>query len=1127
MTHKLSPNFAVLNCKEQLPNQLTSAEYHELHQESGIHPDLIKLNFFHLEGNDALDRLFISDKLKRINTGAVSVSILKRYRHVEEGGWWVSGVDVLNKYSDDLWGQFKPIKPRLSADKGKIIKYEGPPKHPTGIIALKVSQLLWHRIAELNNIPLWLSSLDYDEYQEISFWSWVVNNPEVPLIITEGVKKAAALISLGFAAIALPGVFNGYRQPKDEFGRKTGLAKLIPQLQVFATPGRTVYFAFDRDTKASTVNNVNCAIAKTGKLFTKAGVDVKVISWSQQAKGVDDLIVQNGADAFHQAYSQALSLSTWLVQTSVQLTYQANIQVNRRYLGSLADTDKHLVPDTLSTDKTLTIPDTAKLIALKSPKGTGKTHLIEQIVQKATREGKWVLLLTHRIQLGEALCQRVGLPYLTEIKTVEYGNVLGYGLCIDSLHPNSGARFNADNWSDGIVIIDEAEQVIWHLLNSATCASERVEILAQLKTLIQNNLSGDGQVYLADADLSDVSIDYIRGLAGFHVEPFVVVNDWQPPEEQRWTIHNYEDKNPARLVRDLTCHIEAGGRPFISCSAQKLKSKWGTQNLESYLELEFPDRKILRIDSETVADPNHPAMGCIAHLNEILPRYDIAIASPSIETGVSIECERTDQCYSEVPIAFALLLQGIASSLGKTKRVSHFDSVWAIAQGVQAADSIRQVLARVRSSVPRYLWAAKRGFYKCMVGNGATVKKALIASTRNKASTNIRFLQAADASLADLDLDTNFQPESLNTWAKRGCYINLTMQNYRHSIVEGLIAEGHFVTAPPEPQTEESNPAAEVESQLKQVAQTKYQEECSQVADAPIPTDSEYQKLKDKRAKTKQERWIEHKGNLVKRYGDERFITPELVAKDDEGWYSQLLSHYYLTVGRQYLIDRDSRQLKAIADHTKNRLWLPDFNRSLLSTPLRLLETLIIGLLKPGVEYRGSDRNLQLIAELAHANKRELKTFLSLTIVESDTPIKIVQKLLSILGLKLTCLGRFGSRTKRERVYIFESPNDGREKIFTTWLERDSAFIPTEFAMNSNLSSVSTIGKDNILSQGVDMKKETEPQNRIQSGAIVEWLKVKGTWLVEATTGIVAKIKDPDGKYALVNCQELKCCQSS
>ncbi|AFZ38106.1 hypothetical protein Sta7437_4650 (plasmid) [Stanieria cyanosphaera PCC 7437] len=1157
MTQQLPKHHAISNTsnEEQLPNQLTSAEYQELCQESGIHPDLIKLNFFHLEGQAALDRLFISEKLKRTNSGAISYSILKRYRHIEAGGWWVSGVDVLNNYNDDLWGQFKPLQPRLSADKGKIIKYEGPPKHPTGIIALKISLFLWHKIAKLNKVKLFLSPLTLrlsDRTAPISFWEWVVNNPEVPLIITEGAKKAASLISLGYAAIALPGIFNGYRQPKDEFGRYTGLAKLIPQLQVFAIPGRKIYFAFDKDSKASTIANVNRAIAKTGKLFTKAGVDVKVINWRESAKGVDDLIVQHGAEAFHRSYSKALSLETWLVRTSVQLTYKANIQVNRRYLGNLGiesvEVWKHgdrrgVLKDTVTVRESfrashngesqafpsppvpqspspLIIPDTAKLICLKSPKGTGKTHLLEQIVQQATREGKWVLLLTHRIQLGEALCQRVGLPYLTEIKTVEYGTVLGYGLCIDSLHPNSGARFNADNWSDGIVIIDEAEQVIWHMLNSATCTSERVEILAQFKTLIQNNLSGDGKVYLADADLSDVAIDYIRGLAGFHVEPFVVVNDWQPPIEQRWTIHNYEDKNPARLVRDLVNHIETGGKPFISCSAQKLKSKWGTQNLESYLQLEFPDKKILRIDSETVADPSHPAYGCIAHLNEILPNYDLAIASPSIETGVSIECQRTDKCYSEVPLAFQLILRGINTNLGKIKQIPHFDSVWAIAQGVQTADSIRQALARIRASVPRYLWAAKRGFHKCMVGNGATIKKALIASTKNKASTNIRLLQAADASLSDLDLDTNFQPESLNTWARRGCYINLTMQNYRSSIVEGLIAEGHFITAPPELNRLESNPTAEIETQLKQVANTKYEAECIEVANAPIPTDAQYQKLKDKRAKTKEERWIERKGSLVMRYGSDIFITPELVAKDDEGWYSQLLSHYYLTVGRPYLIERDSRQLRAIATYTKNRLWLPDFNRSLLSTSLRLLETLIIGLLQPGVEYRGSDPNLQLIAEFAQFNKRELKTFLGLTIVESDTPIKIVQKLLGLLGLKLTCIGRLGSRDKRERVYLFEPPNDCREEIFASWLQRDKSI--TQVDSTTDIYSVSTIGKDNNLSPGMDRTKEPEPL--IQPGTIVEWLKAKGTWIVQATTGIVAKIRDTYGKEVLVNCRELKPC---
>ncbi len=443
------------SCQKQPPNQLTAAEYQEFHRGSGIHPDLIVLNFFHLEGNVALDRILISDQLKRINTGAISYSVLKRYRHIEAGGWWVSGVDLLNNYTDDLWGQFKPLQPRLSADKGKIIKYEAPPKHPTGVIALKVSQLLWHTIAKHNKVKRYLSPLALrlsDRSSPVSFWEWIVTNPAIPLIITEGAKKAAALLSLGYVAIALPGIFNGYRQPKDEFGRQTGLAKLIPQLQVFATPGRTIYFAFDQDTKASTIANVNKAIAKTGKLFAKAEVNVKVIRWPEPAKGVDDLIVNHGVEAFHQAYNKALSLETWLVQSSVQLTYKANIHVNRRYLGSLEDPEIEIslneaegrqedeetgspkglaplrsasqgdgetqaspsppVPQSPNppTPHTLPIPDTAKLIGIKSPKGTGKTHLIEQRVERATREGKWVLLLTHRIQLGEALCQRVGLP---------------------------------------------------------------------------------------------------------------------------------------------------------------------------------------------------------------------------------------------------------------------------------------------------------------------------------------------------------------------------------------------------------------------------------------------------------------------------------------------------------------------------------------------------------------------------------------------------------------------------------------------------------------------------------------------------------------------------------------------
>ena len=51
-----------------------------------------------------------------------------------------------------------------------------------------------------------------------SFWEWLLNYPEVPLTITEGVKKALAAISQGYVAQSLYGcqcgVKNGEIKPE-------------------------------------------------------------------------------------------------------------------------------------------------------------------------------------------------------------------------------------------------------------------------------------------------------------------------------------------------------------------------------------------------------------------------------------------------------------------------------------------------------------------------------------------------------------------------------------------------------------------------------------------------------------------------------------------------------------------------------------------------------------------------------------------------------------------------------------------------------------------------------------------------------------------------------------------------
>jgi hypothetical protein len=66
-----------------------------------------------------------------------------------------------------------------------------------------------------------------------------------------------------------------------------------------------------------------------------------------------------------------------------------------------------------------------------------------------------------------------------------------------------------------------------------------------------------------------------------------------------------------------------------------------------------------------------------------------------------------------------------------------------------------------------------------------------------------------------------------------------------------------------------------------------------------------------------------------------------------------------------------------------------------------------------------------------------MKNYLGVTISEKLTPIGIAQRLLDKIGLKLSYVGRLGSRGNRECVYKFVLPDDGRDFIFREWLNRD------------------------------------------------------------------------------------------
>ncbi|WP_371416783.1 DUF3854 domain-containing protein [Dolichospermum sp. UHCC 0259] len=327
----------------QPPNNLTEAEYHELAVSSAIHPELIERNFIHIAGDTVLNYLFISNAIPRLNTGRVTSTFLKLYQYAIIGGMWISGLDPFNNWQPMEWGRFKPTQGRIDKN-GKIVKYESPPKTPNRVTYFDVPDCIWDKVAKRYNIKrdysppaqhlqdqlnplsfwetpvlfwalvllLWCNNKQQTEIAEtpfslwkwlvmllsnnkqqteivetpLSFWEWVVMHPEIPIILCEGEKKAASLLSQGFVAIALPGIWSG------RIGKKDFDERLHPDIMPLAQPGRKFIILFDYETKSKTRWSIFQATLRTGKTIEAVGCTCEVALLPGPEKGVDDFIVE-------------------------------------------------------------------------------------------------------------------------------------------------------------------------------------------------------------------------------------------------------------------------------------------------------------------------------------------------------------------------------------------------------------------------------------------------------------------------------------------------------------------------------------------------------------------------------------------------------------------------------------------------------------------------------------------------------------------------------------------------------------------------------------------------------------------------------------------------------------------
>ncbi len=130
----------------------------------------------------------------------------------------------------------------------------------------------------------------------------------VPLLVTEGEKKAAKADQDGFACVGLVGVYGWQvKREKGADGQKTGKRELIHDLTGIAWKGRVVFSAYDSDLADNP--DVRWAEWHLAEALRAAGADVRAVRLPGGADGakvgLDDFLVAHGADGLRKLIATA------------------------------------------------------------------------------------------------------------------------------------------------------------------------------------------------------------------------------------------------------------------------------------------------------------------------------------------------------------------------------------------------------------------------------------------------------------------------------------------------------------------------------------------------------------------------------------------------------------------------------------------------------------------------------------------------------------------------------------------------------------------------------------------------------------------------------------------------------
>jgi hypothetical protein len=272
--------------------------------------------------------------------------------------------------------------------------------------------------------------------------------------------------------------------------------------------------------------------------------------------------------------------------------------------------------------------------------------------------------------------------------------------------------------------------------------------------------------------------------------------------------------------------------------------------------------------------------------------------------------------------------------------------------------------------------------------------------------------------------------------------INFGMIRYRHEIIRALMAEGHSVHGGDYlavlNDDEDAHGTKQIKDELTSSRDKIYQAHCVAISTSPNPDDKQYKTLAKKSSRTVQENASLRKGELSRRYSEE-LVSSKLVELDDKGEYYKAQLHYYFTLGREFLPERDKQVIERQMAAGSGYIFVPDANRSLIGGKIKLLEALGINrLLQPDTEWTNDSEILIDLSIKCHQYAQLIKSLWGISIKKDDSPVLIAQKILRhCLGLSFATPIKRGAKGNQQRFYQAVEISSLRQSIIECWYLRD------------------------------------------------------------------------------------------